>query len=407
MHSRGKLVYRTRLLAFRQHSQVPVTVSAPTPDHYVLEFAAIGVPVKNKMPVHRIVARCIPSSNNRSYYHWQTAILTFYLSNDTKTGALNDFSRLLAQHRWTLVETLDRSTLIEDRVRGTSARVWDAYLHAQKRGYWMLIDPDYFASGKNGIPAIRPPRFAEEFVDRIVVRAGGRRLTSSERNHENTRNADYLIQDCVVELKDMQEEGMEKPERQKKLAELFLRYYPDETEILIEPAILSPEDVRLYIQIVGSPIRERIKDAAKQVKATKAHLSQSALRGGVIVLNSGYYSIEIEQFEKLVHHSIRNDTTQLDFAVCISGSVSTDGFSSDINFKFSPAEGGNTVQTKLGAAFGQIVDEYMDEWSQTGFAQPTNPAPLPSAIVFEYEKRIFRYFPPNLAPRWTPQSMGR
>lgn len=88
-----------QLLVFRQYSQALVRVSASTPDHYVLESAAIGVPVKSKMPVHRIVARCIPSFNNRSYYHWQTAILTFFLSNDIKIGALNDFSRLLVQRK--------------------------------------------------------------------------------------------------------------------------------------------------------------------------------------------------------------------------------------------------------------------------------------------------------------------
>ncbi len=243
-------------------------------------------------------------------------------------------------------------------------------------------------------------------MDRIVIRAGGRRLTATERNYENTRNADYRIQNYIVELKDVQEEGLEKPERQQKLAELFLRYFPDETEILIDPTVLAPEDARLYARIVGVPVRERIKDAASQIKATKAHLDDATLQGGVIVLNSGYYSIETHNFEELVHYSARTDTTQLAFAACVTSNYTTDGFNSWMNFKFSPAEGGNEMQVKLAQAFGEVVGEFMNEWGRGGFMQPTNPAPLPSIIVFEHKGRTFRYFPPNLAPRWTPRSMG-
>lgn len=125
------------------------------------------------------------------------------------------------------------------------------------------------------------------------------------------------------------------------------RYFPDETEIRIDPAALAPEDARLYARIVGLPVRERIKDAASQVKATKAHLGEPTLQGGVIVLNSGYYSIATSNFEELVHHSARTDTTQLSFAVCVTSNYTTDGFNSWMNFKFSPAEGGNDVQAKL------------------------------------------------------------
>ena len=357
------------------------------------------------MPVHRIVVHCVPSPNNRSYHRWQSALLTFFLSNDTKSGALEDLSRLLSQHRWTQVETLDRSTLIEDRVREAGPQVWAAYELALQRGYWMRIDPDHFASGKGGIPPIRPPRINEEFVDRIVMRVGGRRLTPAERNHENTRNADYRIDNYIIELKDLQEEGMEKPERQQRIAQLFLNYFPDETEILIDPAVLSPEDAQQYARIVGSSVRERIKDAANQVKATKAHLGDATLRGGVIVLNSGYYSIDTENLEELVHRSARTDTTQLDCAVCITANNTTDGFNSWMNFRFSPPEHGNELQTKLGRAFGEVLTEFMNEWGHSGFAQPSNAAPLPSIIVFEHEGKTFRYFPPNMAPPWTPESM--
>jgi hypothetical protein len=358
------------------------------------------------MIVHRIVLRCRPSANNRSYHHWQTARLIFFLAHESKTGALQELSQLLAQHRWTLIETLERSTVIEERVREAGGEIWAAYELASRRGYWMRIDPDHFASGKDGIPPVRPPRVDESFIDRIVIRAGGRRLTDAERNYEKTRNADYRLGNFIIELKDVQEEGMEKPERQHKLAALFLRYFPDETEILIDPKQLSPEDARLYARIVGASVRERVKDAASQIKATKTHLGDAALQGGVIVLNSGYYSIATEDFEELVEHSARHDTSQLDLAVCVTAGYTTDGFNSWLNFKFYPQESRNDLEERLSAAFGDVVGEFMTEWGRGGFAQPATPAPLPAVIVFTHEGKTFRYFPPNLAPRWTPQSMG-
>jgi hypothetical protein len=245
----------------------------------------------------------------------------------------------------------------------------------------------------------------ETFVDRVVRRAGGRRLTDAERNFEKTRNADYRLGNYLIELKDMQEEGMEKPERQQKLAELFLRYFPDEPEILIDPAVLTSEDARLYARVLGGPVRERIKDAANQVRATKAHLGDPTLQGGVIVLNSGYYSIAPEDFEEMVESSARNDTSQLSLAVCITAGYATDGFNSWMNFKFAPVEGGNEVEQRLAEAFGDVVGEFMNEWSHSGFAASAAPAPIPSVIVFTHAGRTFRYFPPNLAPRWTPRSM--
>lgn len=173
-----------------------------------------------------------------------------------------------------------------------------------------------------------------------------------------------------------------------------------------KPPAFDPQYAHIGLTLSDRLVRERIKDAAKQVKATKAHLGDQALQGGVIVLNSGYYSIAPEDFEELVEHSARNDTRQLSLAVCITASYATDGFNSWMNFKFAPAEGGNEVEQRLAAAFGEVVGEFMTEWGRAGFATPATPAPVPAVVVFTHAGRTFRYFPPNLAPRWTPQSMG-
>jgi hypothetical protein len=349
---------------------------------------------------------CRPSANNRSYHDWQTARLVVLVAQESGIDALVRFRELLTQHRWLLIETSRRDILIEERVREAGGAFWDAYQTAQRRGYWIEIFPDHFASGKKGIPPIRPPRIGEAFVDQMVQLAGGRRLSKEERNDDKTRNADYRIDDFVIELKDIQEEGMEKPERQAKIATLFRPYFPDEPEILIDPSLLSDEDLQQYAAIVGGPIKNAIKSAAEQIKATKQHLKAPQLRGGIIVVNSGYYSLPPEIFEQLVVEYAQSETRQIESVVCITGGFATDGFNSWINTSFYPPTGGLPVETRMGDAFGSALDGLMNNWSRSGFREAGEPAPIPVAVVFEKDGVTYRYFPHGLPAPWSPDAMA-
>ena len=48
-----------------------------------------------------------------------------------------------------------------------------------------------------------PPRPDETFIDRMVFHAGGRRLTAEERANDEAENADYMIEEFVIEGKDL------------------------------------------------------------------------------------------------------------------------------------------------------------------------------------------------------------
>ena len=357
------------------------------------------------IPVQRFILKCRPTDINRSYHAWQTAILVVFIAEADEATSLRRLSELLHQHRWMLIQTEQCATLIEDRVKQSDGAVWKAYQTAQQRGYWIEIFPDHFASGKDGIPPVQAPRLSEAFVDRLVTAAGGRRLTDQERNHDKTRNADYRLDDYIIELKDIQEEGMEKPERQAKLAALFRPYFPNETEILIDPSVLSSEDVQTFATVMGGPVKNAIKSAAEQIKATKAHLGLLNLRGGLIVLNSGYYSLPSEVFEQLVIHYARKETNQIEAVVCIMGSISTDGFNTWVNTSFYPPQGGLPVEERLGKCFSSTVDELMTDWSRNGFLPTDKSAPIPVPVAFEQDGVTYRYFPPGISPRWTPDSM--
>jgi hypothetical protein len=354
-------------------------------------------------PIHRFVLACRPAPTNRSYLPWQTAELVVFVADHSKPSAWEKLNELLVQHRWLLIETKQRATLYKDRVQEAGGEMWKAYQVAEQRGYWIQVFSNHFAPGKKPL-AVLMPRLGERFFDQMVELAGGRRLSTEERNNDQTRNADYRLDDFIIELKDIQEEGMEKPERQQKVAELFLPYFPAISEIIIDPSILSSDDRRRYLEIIGEPISRSIKSAAEQIKATKTHLRAPALRGGILVVNTGYYSLEAEMFNELVRHSARHDTRQIELITSINLTFTTDGFNSHMIAQVFPKESGLPAERRLVDAFPRVMDKHMTEMVTSGPVRPEDATPVPTPISFNYKDRLFRFMP-VVAPRWTPDSM--
>src|SRR5690606_31384132 len=143
----------------------------------------------------------------------------------------------------------------------------------------------HFNAGKGAAPLLRPSRISESFITRVVEDAGGRRVVEDDST-QVTLNADYVLGDFVLELKDLQEDVLEKGRHQQKLAKLFAPYWQGWDAIELDPSILSKEDLRAYLDILGAPIQRHVRKASKQVKATRQLLGNSGLRGGLILLNT-------------------------------------------------------------------------------------------------------------------------
>ncbi len=62
-------------------------------------------------------------------------------------------------------------------------------------------------------------KLIEDDFDRIIESAGGKRL-SEDDSREKSANVDYILDDAIIELKFVEEEGLEKQERQQKLADI-------------------------------------------------------------------------------------------------------------------------------------------------------------------------------------------
>lgn len=121
--------------------------------------------------------------------------------------------------------------------------------------------------------SIRISRVTEEDFNSIVESAGGRRLVEDD-SLESDPNADYILDNSILELKLVQEEGLEKVTRQRKLAEIYSRNQPNQPVVIIAPELLDEEDRRLYYCALEGPLKTAIKHAAKQLNASSQSLAR-------------------------------------------------------------------------------------------------------------------------------------
>jgi hypothetical protein len=84
------------------------------------------------------------------------------------------------------------------------------------------------------------PRITESFVDLVAHDLGWQRYLNVRTPLEGRLNADYLGDGAIIELKILEEEGLEKAERQGKLAKLLSLSESNGKEVDISFEIFRP-----------------------------------------------------------------------------------------------------------------------------------------------------------------------
>jgi hypothetical protein len=129
-------------------------------------------------------------------------------------------------------------------------------------------------------------KLEENDFDAMVTRAGGQRL-SPDHTREDRPNADYALGEAVVELKLVEEEGLEKEERRRKVAEVFRSQQPDRSVVILRPDLLDDAAQRAYYSAMAGPIKGHVKKAAKQLQASATRLGNEPVRV-LLLINNGY-----------------------------------------------------------------------------------------------------------------------
>ena len=166
-------------------------------------------------------------------------------------------------------------------------------------------------------------KIIEDDITGIIVSAGGEQIPTREKEEKNT--ADYSLNESIIELKLIEEEGLDKETRKNKIKDLFEENQKGKPSVIIDKRLLSEAELNKYHRILEGPIKTAIKKASKQLKNTENDIYPGKLKV-CMVINTGYGSLFMDDFEKIVTKIAKNDSNSIDFLIIAGAYFYGDGF---------------------------------------------------------------------------------
>jgi len=146
---------------------------------------------------------------------------------------------------------------------------------------------------------------SEKDFDEIILNSGGRRYTNNPKINE--LNCDYILDNTVIELKIIEEEPIEKKEKQLKFVELF----PAKAKtVILNP---SEKQKHSYYKILESPIKKALKKASKQLQVSAKNVNAKVRIA--IIMNNGLYMVSKDEFHEMALNRAKNDTSGIDILI--------------------------------------------------------------------------------------------
>lgn len=171
---------------------------------------------------------------------------------------------------------------------------------------------------------IRP--LTEADISIIIEKCGGE-VAHPDADRRTERGSDFILGGAAIELKLLDEDGLQKSERQSKLAKLFRDEGFTAPVIVLDRARLSEPSQRIYDRTTEGPIKNAVSSARQQLKQTRIERSDTRL-SVLWVLNNGYTALNHEELTALVAHRARNDTSNIDGVIVGGCYFHSDGFDS-------------------------------------------------------------------------------
>ena len=170
-------------------------------------------------------------------------------------------------------------------------------------------------------PVIRPLREAD--IDAVFARAGGGRA-HPDVDRRTDVGADYRLGDAVIELKMLDDEGLQKPERQAKLAALFARYQEGRPVIVLDPLLL-PQARRVMRRswkgLLVQPYRRDVLSLSNPGKKIRMSRQQSCS-----LSTTASQGLTQEELVEHVARRAKNDSREIDGIVVRGCYFHSDGF---------------------------------------------------------------------------------
>lgn len=166
----------------------------------------------------------------------------------------------------------------------------------------------------------------ETDIDGIVEATGGVRA-HPDADRRGEIGADYVLGATVIELKLLDEEGFDKPERQMKLATLFRGTQPNRPVVVLDEELLSASEQQKYRNTIEQPVKSVVTKAKKQLVQTRSEKPETT--GSVLwIFNNGYTALDHDTLEALAANRIRQDTSNIDGVIVSGCYYHSDGYDS-------------------------------------------------------------------------------
>lgn len=354
--------------------------------------------------VQRFIVKAHPTDAHRQYYRWQTATICVLVGEDDRKLAFETAKKAITKNHWIPIGAFEKATLIEGRIRSVGGDVWTTYLEVLQGKTKVIEIVDQPTASKESPLPILAPKVTETFVDSVIIKAGGCRFVPTGQASSLPRNADYVIDDYIFELKTLEDESLEVLETQNKLARLFRDAFPDKSSILLDPSRLPLGQQKIYLDIVRKRIARLVHSASGQIRETKEQIADKETKGGLILLNCGFNSLFPPIFEDQAERCVKQ-SSQIDCVICVSVWLLTNGFESTMNFEVHPKSSKIRTVEKITKAFWEREEEWMTEWGRSGFVPPSKVTNPMKPVAFEREGIIFSFIPPSMPDkRFTEES---
>jgi len=300
--------------------------------------------------------------------------------------SISEVYKICVSKNYFICSEIKIDLLIRDKCKEQGGEFWEAYCEAENKGFSFTDFPD---SGNLNMHFYRFPRIGEKDLEQIVNCLGGHKIPETQK-----RTPDFEVRNVLLELKDLQEESLENKKRQESIAKLFER--EDDYAINIDPSLDFGEQTRNYHRLIKNTIKNHFKSASGQIKQHKKNKDFKS--AGIILFNTGLYSLPHELFKKMATDILNNETKTIEFALIFSQRMQSNGWSMYAVFASEwignqPAEL-DGLKSELDKLVNRRMTEMMLKNDSSNIIESQKP------ISFEIDNKVFYWNPGQLSFPW-------
>ena len=341
--------------------------------------------------VYRFAVVAKPAEDHKDYFIWQTLDVVVFVGDTDENIAKSRAISFLRGLHLRIKKFRIRDQLIEERVLQTDESLRQKYFEAKPDKVVLVFQRarEFFSDKKS--PPLCFPKFTEKIFDKVIKRAGGIRFPAAIVEGQSLMTADYIIDDCVLELKFLLKDPYDTNEA--KIAELFEKTYY-QGKIALD--VLDKEEKTLFKNIIMKPIRTHVQKAAKQINGLKGYIKKLNYKGAILIVNQGATALW-EKTQILLVEAIGRHTSSIEIPMSIEVRHRTNGMDTNIDVGFFPFESNIPIINRIRIAFHEEFDEAMDEFARGGFITD-NPLDLSYSKIIGHKGLIYSDFDDIYSP---------